>query len=155
MNVIRSAYNDASDDKKSSVFLAGPTHRKDVEEKYKWRNEAIKIFSGFHYEGNLFIPEPFAGDYKYQIAWEEKHLEMATVIMFWIPRDMEELPALTTNIEFGEWMKSGKVVLGYPKDAVHMNYLRYKAEKYGIPISHSIIDTIAKVIDLLAKKINS
>lgn len=30
---------------------------------------------------------------------------------------MKTMPALTTNVEFGAWADSGKVVFGYPENA--------------------------------------
>ena len=34
-------------------------------------------------------------------------------------------------------MKSGKLVLGFPKDAPKMAYMAYKAKKFGVPIVHT------------------
>lgn len=134
-----------------SIFLAGPTHR--VSGRPSWREDAIDFFKKKEYNGRLFIPEPFAGNYVQQIDWEEYHLEIASCIMFWIPRDMKELPALTTNIEFGEWMKSGKVVLGYPHDAVSMDYLAHKAHKYGVPTVFSLEETVRLAIIMAKRKL--
>lgn len=33
------------------------------------------------------------------------------------------MPGSTTNVEFGYWVKSGKVLYGRPKDAVKVKYL--------------------------------
>lgn len=138
---------------KQSVFLAGPTYRNN--EGRSWRKDAIDLFTKIGFDGVLYIPEPFVGDYKKQIDWENDSLNKATCIMFWIPRDLKILPGFTTNIEFGEWMKSGKVVLGYPKNAPKMDYLHYKAEKYGVPISYSLSDTINNVMKILNKQLDS
>jgi hypothetical protein len=132
-----------------SIFLAGPTLRTDGSAEYRWREEAIEIFEEKKFDGALFLPEPFAVNYDTQIKWEEKHLELATCIMFWVPRNMETLPALTTNVEFGEWMKSKKIVLGYPDDAVSMDYLHTKAVKYAVPTSHTLRATIDSAINMV------
>jgi len=149
LSIIRSAYPTDKHNKRRSIFLAGPTYRDPIKgAKKSWRNEASSIFAQLQFDGHLFIPEPFGGDYRYQIAWEEHHLEMATVILFWVPRNMEELPALTTNIEFGEWMKSGKIVLGYPKGAPHLDYMHYKANKYEVPVCHELRSAVSEAINL-------
>ena len=125
-----------------SIFLAGPTLRHNLKDFTPWREEAIKLFITHKFNGNIFIPEPFQGDYAKQILWEEYHLEKCSCILFWIPRDMQTLPGLTTNIEFGEWMKSSKVVLGFPEEAEHISYLAYKANKYRIPIFNTLEQTV-------------
>jgi len=128
----------------TSVFLAGPTYR--LKDKASWRDIALTIFEEFDFEGEIYVPEPFAKNYDQQVYWEAHHLEKASVILFWIPRDLKDLPGFTTNIEFGEWMKSGKVVLGYPQGAAKMRYLAHKAEKYGISVSHTLEATIHKAL---------
>lgn len=133
---------------RQSIFLAGPTLRDNPKDFTTWREQAAHWFRVKGYQGNLYIPEPFRGDYEQQILWEEKHLEDCDCIMFWIPRDMKTLPGLTTNVEFGDWMKSGKVVLGFPKEAEHISYLEYKAKKYGIPIANYLIETVELAIKM-------
>lgn len=120
----------------NKVFLAGPTPRKLTVP--SWRPKMIKILREAGYKGHILIPEkrnPKDGyDYDTQILWEETALSAADLILFWVPRDIETMPGFTTNIEFGEWMKSGKVILGYPKDAANMRYMQKKAIKYRIPV---------------------
>jgi len=130
----------------TSIFLAGPTLRNNPKAFTPWREEAIKMFSDKKFEGSIFIPEPFTGDYEKQILWEEKHLDLCSCILFWIPRDMKTLPGLTTNVEFGDWMKSSKAVLGFPKEAEHMSYLEHKAKKYKIPVLNTLQETVSATI---------
>jgi len=89
------------------------------------------------FEGDILIPEtrdPKVGyNYDNQIDWEHQGLTSADLIIFWVPRNLTDMPAFTTNIEFGEWMGSGKVVLGYPEWAEKMRYLQYKADRLDIP----------------------
>jgi len=120
-----------------SIFLAGPTHRESGHR--GWRKDAIEHLESF--DGEVYYPEArtgiWHGDYPKQIEWEWEGLESASVILFWVPRDMDKLPALTTNVEFGLWLHSGKSILGYPSDATSMNYLDYiyrkvcEREPYG------------------------
>lgn len=118
------------------IFLAGPTPRSlDVP---SWRPAMIKRLRDLGFKGHILIPEKRnieeGYDYDSQIIWEDKGLNMADVILFWVPRELETMPGFTTNVEFGEWMKSGKVVLGFPPQADKMRYMAEKAKKYGIPM---------------------
>jgi nucleoside 2-deoxyribosyltransferase len=130
-----------------SVFLAGPTPRnKSV---ISWRKEAIKLFEEKGFEGVLFIPEATEGiyaDYTHQIDWELYHLEKADIILFWIPRDLVTMPAFTTNVEFGFWLKSGKCVYGRPDDSPKNKYLDYLYKKY---YTQPIYDTLESLISPL------
>lgn len=85
-----------------------------------------------------------------QVSWETEHLEKATVVLFWIPRDLEELPGFTTNIEFGEYMKSGKIVIGSPLDAPKMSYLKERCSRLDIPWN----DNLAECASLVMLTIN-
>lgn len=132
-----------------SIFLAGPTPRK--EGVASWRPKAIRILKSFGYDGVVFVPEPRKGnwheDYDAQIEWEEQHLHMADVILFWVPRNLATMPAFTTNVEFGVWADSGKAVFGAPsdrdgKELPKNRYLRYYAEKLGIPSERTLEETV-------------
>jgi hypothetical protein len=119
-----------------SVFLAGPTPRDNSE---GWRPKAIELFETMEFEGDLFIPEPRTGwkagvDYSDQIDWERDAMEKADVVMFWVPRELEKMPAFTTNIEFGYWLAKdpSKIMLGYPKDAPNMKYIEFKCLQQNI-----------------------
>ena len=129
------------------IFLAGPTPRSP--EVKSWRPEAIKLFREHGYQGSLFIPEtrgdePF--DWERQVQWEAGGLEVSKCIMFWVPRQMETMPALTTNIEFGMHCKSGKVVFGAPQEAVKVGYMRYYADRLMIPNAYTLEDTVKLAI---------
>lgn len=43
-------------------------------------------------------------------------------------------------------MKSGKVVLGHPKNAEKMRYMIHKAEKHNIPYFNAVDDVVSHVI---------
>jgi len=132
----------------NSIFLAGPSLRGDGI-KTDWREEVIEILDSYDYSGEVYVPEPFAENYAYQYLWEEKALMDVGCILFWIPRDLEKLPGFTTNCEFGEWMNSEKVVLGFPKGAPNMRYLELKALQRDIPITNTLEDTVCNAADMV------
>ena len=113
-----------------SIFLVGPSPRGGIG--YNWRIDALQILSEIGYDGVVFIPLSREGNMKHsyddQIEWETKHLHMSDVIIFWIPRNLENLPGFTTNVEWGIWFDSGKVVLGYPEGTPKINYLQFHAD---------------------------
>ena len=133
----------------SCIFLAGPSPRNDTH--YNWRMEAIALLSKFHFEGAVFSPLPRDGnwlsDYDLQVTWELTYLNRADSIAFWIPRDMVNLPGFTTNVEFGMFLKSGKIVLGYPIDAPKMRYLHAIAVMEDVPIRTTLEETLACAIE--------
>jgi len=136
---------------KNSIFLAGPTYRNP--NRISWRKEAVKLLKAQKYKGIVCYPEwenktqPINWSYKQQIDWESKYLSKAKVILFWIPRNMKDLPGLTTNIEFGEWMKSGKIVVGAPTDAEHIKYIYEKCLQHKIPWATTLKDCVNNALD--------
>lgn len=142
-----------------SIFLAGPTPR-NPEEVESWRPDALKILEDIGFNGVVFVPEDkdgeFKKDYDDQIEWEERYLNMADCIVFWVPRDLNldstgfpKMAAFTTNIEFGTWASSGKVVFGAPEDAEKVSYLKHYAEKYNVPIGDTLTETLEEALDVL------
>lgn len=134
-----------------SIFLAGPTPR-DSSIK-SWRPEAIKYLEELGYDGVVFIPEPrdnnFTKDYDKQIDWENEGLNRADCILFWVPRDLETMPAFTTNVEWGMWYNSGKVVIGFPEEAPKNKYLKYQAEQLQLNINNTLKDTVSDAINII------
>ena len=110
---------------RKSIFLAGPTPRS--KETVSWRPEAIEILNKLDFDGIVYIPEYGINvgdiDNDKQFAWELEALEEATTIVFWVPRKLPEMPAFTTNVEFGYWLRNKKVVYGRPDGAEHVGYL--------------------------------
>ena len=127
-----------------SLFLAGPTPR--TSDQTSWRAQALSLLESWGWEGVVFVPEPedqvWTTDYDTQIQWEEDGLHMADVVVFWVPRDLDGMPGFTTNIEWGCWHDSGKVVLGFPKQAPKMKYMHAYAKKLGIPTAHTLEQTL-------------
>ena len=117
-----------------SIFLAGPTPRSiDVE---TWRKEALIILDELGFDGVVYVPErefdDRTFDYDNQVSWEREAFYTAAVIVFWIPRNLETMPAFTTNVEFGYWLGKGDktVLYGRPDDSERNRYLDwlYKTE---------------------------
>jgi Nucleoside 2-deoxyribosyltransferase like len=108
-----------------SIFLAGPTPRS--AEVLSWRPEALDILPQLHFNGMVVVPErrDWAAkfDYEDQVEWEYKGLETCSVLAFWLPRHVQDLPGFTTNVEFGRYVGSGRVVYGRPDGAPHTRYL--------------------------------
>ena len=108
-----------------SIFLAGPTPR--GENVISWRTEACDILEQLGFDGIVYVPEYSTWrpkeDYVDQAMWERIALTESTVILFWIPRELPDMPAFTTNVEFGYWLHSGKVIYGRPNDASKIKYL--------------------------------
>lgn len=110
---------------KKSIFLAGPTPR--GENALSWRKEAVKILEENNFSGLVYIPEYSTWkpkeDYVDQAMWERNALESSTIIVFWIPRELPDMPAFTTNVEFGYWLHAGNVLYGRPDGTKKTKYL--------------------------------
>lgn len=113
------------------IFLAGPTPRSpDVK---SWRPEALRILADLKFDGNVFVPErsdwTVQFDYYDQVEWEYDSLSLATIIAFWIPRELKSMPAFTTNVEFGLYIRQKPVVYGRPEGAPNTRYLDWLYRK--------------------------
>lgn len=135
------------------IFLAGPTPRDLVTP--SWRPDAVREFVDQGFEGTLLIPEDGTGEpfddarfHDAQVHWEWEALDAADAIMFWVPRDLETLPGFTTNVKFGFYVRSGKIVLGAPELADKNRYLFMLAERCGVPRSHDLSVTVERAIAL-------
>ena len=126
------------------MFLAGPTPRSN--DVASWRPEALNLLRSRGFSGVVFVPENDDGavmtSYMEQVEWERTALAAADVILFWVPRQLETMPAFTTNVEFGTWASSGKCVLGFPTEAPKCRYLAWLAERSRIPVCHELSATI-------------
>ena len=122
-----------------SIFLAGPTPRGENTE--SWRTTACNYLEDNGFDGVVYVPEystwkPKA-DYVDQAQWERDALSNASVIAFWIPRTLPDMPD-TTNVEFGYWIHTGKVLYGRPDEAKKIKYLDwlYKTDTHNEPYSN-------------------
>lgn len=137
-----------------SIFLAGPTPRS--ENVKSWRGEACKRLEEMGFEGVVYVPEYSTWspkmDYLDQVSWEREALIEATTILFWIPRSFPDMPALTTNVEFGYWMHSGKIIYGRPDEAEKIKYLDWLYEEdYGMKPVNNLDELLEKAISLADK----
>lgn len=133
-----------------SIFLAGPTPREPHVK--SWRPEALLYLESMGFDGTVFVPEDseqsWAFNYDDQIEWELQALHSATVVLFWVPRDFKDMPALTTNVEFGLFAARRNVILGAPHGAVRMKYLAGIATLYGLPYYSTLEETVRAAIKL-------
>jgi hypothetical protein len=114
-----------------SLFLCGPTPR--TPGVRSWRAAAIDILDDIGFDGTVLVPERrdwgAICDYSDQVEWEFAGLEQADALVFWVPRDGESLPGFTTNVEFGRYVGSGRVVYGRPDGRPHNRYLDWLYQK--------------------------
>lgn len=69
-----------------------------------------------------------------------------------IPRDMRTLPGLTTNIEFGEYLHSGKIVVGFPETSDNNRYIYYRCAYDKIPCFNSLEECVDNVLSRFSNK---
>lgn len=137
-----------------SIFLAGPTPRGENVE--SWRTEACRLLEQKGFDRLVYVPEystwkPKA-DYVDQAMWEREALTSATVIVFWIPRELPDMPAFTTNVEFGYWLHSGKVIYGRPDKAPKTKYLDWL---YKLDYEKDAYDNLESLLDEAIKMANT
>jgi hypothetical protein len=114
-----------------SIFLAGPTPR--ASHVPSWRPDALRILEELRFDGDVLVPERRSWDvrfnYEDQVEWEYAGLQGCSCIAFWVPRRLDTLPGLTTNVEFGFYVCSGRALYGRPDDAEKCHYLDWLYEK--------------------------
>lgn len=137
-----------------SIFLAGPTPRgKDT---ISWRTEACQILENLDFDGTVYVPEYSTWkpkeDYVDQAMWERIALTEATIIIFWIPRHLPDMPAFITNVEFGYWLHTNKVLYGRPDNAEKIKYLDwlYKLD-YNKEPHNNLENLLKEAIELVNK----
>ena len=121
------------------LYFAGPTWL--AEGEVNWHEIGIAHLRERNFSGTVILPMPrdgnWRGDDAAQIAWQLKAQQRATVIVFWMPR-----MGPVTNIEFGEWCRSGKIVLGSPPGTPKTDYALQRARTLGVPIGTTLSGTI-------------
>lgn len=136
----------------ASIFLAGPTPRDAATA--SWRPDALRVLEGRGFEGVVFVPEPERGrfedlGYADQVAWEDRALARADCVLFWVPRRLDVMPAMTTNDEWGYLKDSGRVVFGAPDGAAKVRYQRWWAERLAVPHARTLEGTVDHALALL------
>ena len=144
-----------------SIFLAGPTPRSAKVE--SWRPEFIEELQYSRSEkinnATIFVPEQnkdkWQDEYIDQVEWEWNHLMAADIVVFWVPRELETMPAFTTNIEFGLMIGlDKKIVVGWPLYTPKMGYYEWHLKRTNRKFHHTIgemidiIDFHAELIDI-------
>jgi hypothetical protein len=134
-----------------SIFLVGPTPRSDAVP--SWRPNAVEILEKLGFDGTVLIPERKDWKTKFgytdQIEWEYACLTHATAIAAWVPRCMTNMPALTTNVEFGYWLATSpkRIFYGRPDKAPHTSYLDWLYRKHlAETASASIFDSLEELL---------
>lgn len=142
-------------DIRNGVFLAGPATR--AEDAIGWREAFIYYFKLWNTDCTILNPE-ISGygefdekQYKKQTDWEITAMHLATRIIFWIPRTKAH-PALTTNIEFGEWFSNKATYVGYPILSEHNRYIGMKCEQAGKTPYHCMLSLCGDVMNDLNDK---
>jgi nucleoside 2-deoxyribosyltransferase-like protein len=141
-----------------SVFLAGPTPDRSAPVP-SWRPAAAAALDA-QWTGDqpliVLSPESRNGQradrYETQVDWETDARAAAAAILFWVPRDLRTLPGMTTNVEFGLDVSSGRAVLGCPPDCPNPErnrYLIYVARRHGVPVCTTLTDTAAAALTLV------
>lgn len=149
-----------------SIFLLGPIPRTEDTMFLTWKFEAHQLLEELGYDGVVFDPEHenvldgsrVNYNKRPQIDWEVEAMRRADVIVAWIPRQFPSMPAMTSNIEMGEFFKSGKMILGYPKDTRRMEYIDYRATewlkkiyKWQVPVYNDLKQTLSVTIDWIGE----
>lgn len=135
-----------------SIFLAGPTPRsRDVK---SWRPEALDFLKSIGWDGTVMVPEHKNGSalasYDGQIEWEQICLHACGKIVFWVPRDLDTMPAFTTNVEFGYWIAKDnkKVIYGRPDSSPKNRYLDWMYQTHtGRNPSSSLEDLLTLTVE--------
>jgi 8-oxo-dGTP pyrophosphatase MutT (NUDIX family)/nucleoside 2-deoxyribosyltransferase len=132
-----------------SIFLAGPSPRSKTE--HSWRPEMLKCLEEAGYDGVVFVPE-YAPEEQYNdtvsyesvAEWEKTGMDMADIIIFWLDRDLDHKRyGLTTNLEYGERVKSGKTLLGWSPTCDKYRALQQRAEFYDAEVLYTDMFKIA------------
>lgn len=147
-----------------SIFLLGPIPRLEETMEYSWKPEAYRLLEELGYDGIVFDPEHETAydrnNFDYvrapQINWEVEAMNRADIIVAWIPRQFPNMPALTSNIEMGEFFKTGKLLIGYPEGSKRMEYIKFRstewleaAYKWQIPIHNDLRQMLQAAIGRL------
>ena len=134
-----------------SIFLAGTTAQDRAND---WRKQVVKLLELAGYDGVVYNPDytdlKVKNSYENQLKWELKGISEATAILFWVDRDMPNRPGLTTNVEFGYWLHSGRVVYGRPNSSEKCLYLDmlYKLKTGKTPCC-SLKEVVNKTLEFL------
>lgn len=124
-----------------SVYLDGP---KSTVSGLSWRKKLFEILQQQGFTWTVIVPEcrkdnqvpPYGTEEFYH--WENVVMNMASTIMFWMPRDSTIFPARDMNDRWGHYKHEKNIILGYPPRTENINYQGWYAKKHGITMVHSL-----------------
>ena len=135
------------------IYLAGPAPRET--DKLPWHPEAINALHAQGFEGAVIVPQSLneratlEAD-EQQLSWEFQAQCLANVLLFWVPRNPIDMLGLTTNLEWGMWYSTGKVVIGIPPEATMTLPMRHAAHRAGIKVCDTLDGTVRRALQALA-----
>lgn len=159
------------DQKRPSIFLMGPTARRDHRlpaqegDPSTWRPDALAKLTKAGFRGIVYVPEHSNGNnpdfvLDNQIDWEVAAIAHASVVALWLPRQIDRsrpdlgMPGFTTNVEFGYELakKPDRFVYGRPPDADKTRYLdeRFRRETDREPFT-ALPDTMQAAAKLAVR----
>lgn len=140
-------YGDKVEKGKNSISLCGPTPRNNKTK--SWRKEALEILQKLNYDGIVYVPElkddvQVFKNKEEQVFWERECYINSNVILFWVPRKFPSMLGLTTNVEFGYWLKSKKCIYGRPDGAYRTSYLDWL---YNLEYNKNPINSLEELLE--------
>ena len=144
-------YGDVIEKSKKAISLCGPTPRNN--KVISWRKEALDILKNIGYDGIVYVPElkneiPVFNTKDEQLFWERNCYINSNVILFWVPRKFPSMLGLTTNVEFGYWIKSKKCIYGRPDGAYRTQYLDWL---YNLEYNKKPINSLEELLKQAVK----
>lgn len=133
-----------------ALFLAGPTPRLS-KPCPSWRPDALEWLKCV--DCTVLVPEYSSfrpmRSYDAQVEWEWEGLHSCDVIVFWVPRELETMPAFTTNVEFGYYIDKKPSVYGRPNNAPKTTYLDWLYDRVtGKKPYSTLADTLSAALEL-------
>jgi len=136
-----------------SVYLDGPLSvTVGKKGSISWRKKLIETFTVQGFNHVVIIPECKNSDYKPQYThpsfyeWEEKAMKMATIIMFWIPRESGIFVGRDINDRWGQHKLMKNVILGHPSKSEGMDYQDWYSKRNDITVVHHLENMVQYVV---------
>ena len=144
-------YGDKIEKSTRAISLCGPTPRNN--KVTSWRKEALNILQNINYDGIVYVPElkdetPVFKTKDEQVSWERDCYMNSNVLLFWVPRKFPSMLGLTTNVEFGYWLKSKKCIYGRPDGAYRTHYLDWS---YNLEYNKNPINSLEELLKQAVK----
>jgi hypothetical protein len=139
---------------KPSLYLDGPKNKING---MSWRKKLIDAFNAKEFPYVIIVPEcrnsefrpPYHTPEFYE--WQERAMNMATYVLFWIPRDSKMYTGKDINDRWGEWKLRKNVILGFPKKSEETEYQAWYAAKHGITVVHHLENMVVYLKEQLSQ----